>query len=154
MNKTVLIATTLAGFSIAAAHAAETTSGDAPKTVPTLSTPAASTPAASTMIPAPAAVIATTRPGDRLTSRIIGADVHAESGGRIGDVNDLVVDRTGAVTAVVVGVGGFLGVGEKSVALPYAAVTMGSDDKGKPHLVVDVSKEALEKAPAFQPAKS
>ncbi|NLH80086.1 MAG: PRC-barrel domain containing protein [Phyllobacteriaceae bacterium] len=144
MNKTVLIAATLAGFTFGAAQAAEPTSTATPKSVP----------AATGMVTASTAPIATLRSGDHLTSKIVGAYVYSKSGEKIGDVNDLMVDAAGKVTAVVVGVGGFLGVGEKSVALPYADVSMGTDDKGKPRLTVDVSKEALQMAPAFEPSKS
>jgi sporulation protein YlmC with PRC-barrel domain len=143
MNKTVLIAAALATLTAGAARADGSTTSEPTKA------PAAAT----TMVTASTAPIATTRPGDRLTSKIIGAKVHAKSGEKIGDVNDLVVDATGRVTGVVVGVGGFLGVGEKSVALPYGAVTIGADEKGAPRLTVDVTKEALEKAPTFEPAK-
>lgn len=144
MNKTVLIAATLAGIGLGTAQAAETTSTTVTK----------SAPVATGMVTASTAPIAQFRPGDHLTSKIVGANVYAKSGEKIGDVNDLIVDASGKVTGVVVGVGGFLGVGEKSVALPYADVSMGTDDKGKPRLTVDVSKEALQKAPAFEPSKS
>jgi hypothetical protein len=40
----------------------------------------------------------------------------------IGDINDILVDRRGAVVAVIVGVGGFLGIGEKDVAIPFQAL--------------------------------
>lgn len=144
MNKTVLIAATLAGLAFGTAQAAETTSNAAPKT----------SPAATGMITASTTPIAKIHPGDHLTSKIVGAKVYAETGEKIGDVNDLMVDASGRITGVVVGVGGFLGVGEKSVALPYADVSLATDDQGKPRLTVDVSKEALQKAPAFEPSKS
>jgi hypothetical protein len=44
----------------------------------------------------------------------------------IGDVNDVVLDQSGAAQAVVIGVGGFLGIGEKSVAVPYRSLEIGS----------------------------
>ena len=41
---------------------------------------------------------------------------------RIGDINEVLVDRNGKVDAIVIGAGGFLGIGEKDVALPFSQV--------------------------------
>lgn len=147
MKKTIMLAATLASAIAGSAMAAETPTTGAMKA------PAA-TSAATPSAMSSASLLRTALPGDRLSSKIVGADVHSMSGEKIGDVNDLILDASGKVTGVVVGVGGFLGVGEKSVALSFDAVTMGVDDKGKPRLSVHVTKETLEKAPAFAPAKS
>ena len=53
---------------------------------------------------------------------VIGSDIH-----RLGTVDDVVLDRNGAVAAVIIGVGGFLGIGEKKVAVPYAALLWNYD---------------------------
>ena len=66
----------------------------------------------------------------------------------IGDVNDIVLDKEGKVSAFIIGVGGFLGAGEKNVAVPFRALKVTEKD-GKTYLVVDTTKEALEKAPPF-----
>ena len=66
----------------------------------------------------------------------------------IGDLNDIVLDKEGKVSAVIIGVGGFLGAGEKNVAVPFSALKV-TEKEGKTYLVVDTTKEALEKAPAF-----
>jgi hypothetical protein len=44
----------------------------------------------------------------------------------IGDVNDVLIDRSGTAQAIVIGVGGFLGVGEKDVAVPFSALEFAS----------------------------
>lgn len=54
---------------------------------------------------------------EHLGSEIIGATVYSPSGDNIGDVNDLVVSEDGKVSMVVIGVGGFLGMGEKNVGV-------------------------------------
>lgn len=54
-------------------------------------------------------------------SRLIGLAVHGSNNERIGDINEVLVDRQGKADGVVVGVGGFLGIGEKNVALPFDA---------------------------------
>jgi sporulation protein YlmC with PRC-barrel domain len=67
---------------------------------------------------------------------------------KIGDVNDLLVDNDGKVGAVIIGVGGFLGAGEKNVAVPFNALKL-TDKGGKRYLVMDTTKEALEKASGY-----
>ena len=45
----------------------------------------------------------------------------------VGDINDLVLDKDGKVVAVIVGVGGFLGIGEREVALDYSSLNVKYD---------------------------
>ncbi len=59
------------------------------------------------------------QPGQWRASKLIGTRVVSANNETIGDVNDVVFDRNGTAVAVVVGVGGFLGIGEKNVAVPY-----------------------------------
>ena len=57
-----------------------------------------------------------------LASSFLGESVYTGTGDKaqnIGDVNDIVIDAKGQVKSIVVGVGGFLGIGEKSVALDF-----------------------------------
>jgi hypothetical protein len=61
-------------------------------------------------------------------SRLIGLDVYGADNNKIGDINEVLVDRQGNADAVVVGVGGFLGIGEKNVALPFNAFEWQMDD--------------------------
>jgi len=70
----------------------------------------------------------------------------------IGDINELVVDRAGAVKAVVLGVGGFLGMGEKNVAVSMKDITFVKNGDGPDDyfLVVNSTKEALNAAPAYK----
>jgi sporulation protein YlmC with PRC-barrel domain len=67
---------------------------------------------------------------------------------KIGAVNDLLVDKDGKLSAVIIGVGGFLGAGEKNVAVPFNALRL-TDKNGKRYLVMETTKEALEKAPGY-----
>jgi len=68
---------------------------------------------------------------------------------RIGDVDDVLVTQDGRVSALVVGVGGFLGIGEKHVVVPFNAVKMESKDN-KVTLVMNSSKDELKAAPGFK----
>ena len=54
-----------------------------------------------------------------LASKLIGTTVVSQDNETIGDVNDVLFDRGGQVMAAVIGVGGFLGIGEKDVAVPF-----------------------------------
>jgi len=83
-----------------------------------------------------------------LASDIYKADVYDNAEDKIGVVTDLVMDNSGNVTTAVVGVGGFLGVGEKNVAVPFKdlkVVTRGDKD----WLVLNQTKQELKMAPAF-----
>src|SRR5215210_1663711 len=55
-------------------------------------------------------------------SKLVGVNIYGQNNEKIGDVNEVLIDRKGNADAVVVGVGGFLGIGEKDVALPFSAV--------------------------------
>ena len=57
-----------------------------------------------------------------MASRLIGTTVVSTNNESIGDVNDVILDRQGQVAGVVIGVGGFLGIGEKDVAVPFRAL--------------------------------
>ncbi|MBM1171806.1 PRC-barrel domain-containing protein [Microvirga arabica] len=55
-------------------------------------------------------------------SRLEGVNVYNQNDERIGDISEVLVNRQGQVEAVVIGVGGFLGMGERSVAVPYNVI--------------------------------
>ena len=60
--------------------------------------------------------------GQWRASKLVGVDIYNNADENIGEVNELLVDGSGRVLAVIVGVGGFLGIGEKNVALPFETV--------------------------------
>lgn len=70
----------------------------------------------------------------------------------IGEINDIIITKDGKVSAVILGVGGFLGIGERDVAVPMSEITVvrqdgDSDDR---FLVFSTTREALEQTPAFE----
>lgn len=69
----------------------------------------------------------------------------------IGEINDIIVSQDGKIRAVVLGVGGFLGLGERDVTVSMDAikVVQEKDDADDRFLVVTTSKEVLENAPVF-----
>lgn len=90
---------------------------------------------------------------DFLGSRIIGATVYnnsAEDAEVIGDINDVIFNANGRMIAAIIGIGGFLEIGEKSVAVGFEELEWTTDPNGDPRLVLTgASYESLEAAPEF-----
>ncbi|MDI9245140.1 PRC-barrel domain-containing protein [Marinobacter sp. CHS3-4] len=83
---------------------------------------------------------------------LIGADVTTTGDEEVGSVSDLIIDRDGQVVAIVVGVGGFLGMGEKNVAISWDQVTKsGTADERK--LRINQTREGLKSAPEYKVQK-
>jgi sporulation protein YlmC with PRC-barrel domain len=92
---------------------------------------------------------ATSIPSDaKSISLYYNEDVYDSQNNKIGDVNDILLDNGGNVKTAMVGVGGFLGVGEKDVAVPFDALKLTEKDNDR-YLVMSTTKEALEKAPGY-----
>jgi hypothetical protein len=103
--------------------------------------------------------------GEYLADDVIGASVRNAQNETIGSVSDLVIDHEGKIKAAVVSVGGFLGIGDKHVALPWSGVKLQADTRNAssgtaasgsadtsrdPMLLVNVTKDQLKQAPAFK----
>ncbi len=73
------------------------------------------------------APLATAAAGQMLGSDIRGTKVYGAGNENIGEVDDILIDRDGRVAALIVGVGGFLGIGEKYVAIPMQAFEIALD---------------------------
>ena len=92
----------------------------------------------------------TALPGEALTvTDWYKQNVYDPNENKIGDVKDVLVDKTGKVVALIVAVGGFLGAGEKDVAVPFEAVHPTMKDK-KWWLVMNTTKDSLKSAPGFK----
>lgn len=88
----------------------------------------------------------------KLSGDVIGSNVYSGPGDdaqTIGTVNDLVLTKAGEIPAAIVGVGGFLGIGEKNIGVPYRKLTVQSDDNAEPRLIMAATKDQLTAAPAF-----
>ena len=68
---------------------------------------------------APATAAESTFQGNWRASKLVGLSVYNDSNESLGSINDLLTDKSGNIKAVVIGVGGFLGVGEHLVAVPF-----------------------------------
>lgn len=88
-----------------------------------------------------------------LASNMIGQAVmtgDGDSAEEVGDINDILVDRDGSVKAVIIGVGGFIGLGEKDVAVEFDRLSFVSTRDDQLRVVSDVSKQELEAAPGYE----
>jgi sporulation protein YlmC with PRC-barrel domain len=92
----------------------------------------------------------TVQPADTRASKLIGLDVYNKNNENIGEVEDLILDGNKNVKAVVVSVGGFLGIGDRNVAIDPASVMMTEQRDGAWRLVANTTKEDLKGAPAFK----
>lgn len=75
--------------------------------------------------------------------------VYDPSDAKIGEIMDVLVSPDGNVSALIVGVGGFLGAGEKDVAVPFSAVKH-TQKNNKVYLTMNTTKDALKAAPGFK----
>jgi sporulation protein YlmC with PRC-barrel domain len=87
-------------------------------------------------------------------SKLIGSSVRNDANERIGDINELILDKDGKIAAVVVGVGGFLGIGEREVALDFKSLRFERDtsamtESGANVIKVNATKDQLKGAPAW-----
>jgi sporulation protein YlmC with PRC-barrel domain len=90
---------------------------------------------------------------DSLATRIIGAPVYtsdAPDAERIGDINDIVLTKDGQIGAVVIGVGGFLGMGEKNVAVDFKSLQFNIAADNTERWIFPATKDQLSAAADFQ----
>lgn len=86
---------------------------------------------------------------DSLTGNQVKSSVEDDED--IGTINDLIIDEDGQINAVVVGVGGFLGMGEKDVAIEWDSLELTKDEDGEDYIIsVNASQEALESAEEYE----
>ena len=83
-------------------------------------------------------------------SKLIGTTVVNAANERVGDVNEIVLTKDGKVAAVILGVGGFLGMGEREVAVNFNSIRMNRDNNNNMVLTVNATKESLKDAPAWR----
>jgi len=119
------VATTVTG----AAFAQETTTGAA--------------------IPATTQVLATLPQDATTVTNYYKQNVYDPSDAKIGQISDVLLNKEGKVDAFMIAVGGFLGVGEKDVAVPFDAVHATEKD-GKWYLTVSATKDALKSARGYK----
>jgi sporulation protein YlmC with PRC-barrel domain len=76
-------------------------------------------------------------------------NVYNMAGEKIGDINDILVDESGKVTAVIIGVGGFLGIGTKEVSMKTDEMKRMVHSDGKTYFTVNATADQLKAAPPY-----
>ncbi len=124
---------------------------NASPTVPSNANPGApATPGVMTPALAPAnAKSVETVSGWSVKDKIMGANVYNEKNEKIGAIDDVILTSDGKVSAFVVGAGGFLGMGEHNVAIPFDKITKGADKL----ILEGYTKDQLKALPEVKVAK-
>lgn len=116
----------------------------APATPPPAQAPAAKS-------PVPAETPAMILNGQQVES-ILGKKVRSTAGDDMGRIIDIIADKAGQVRAAIVDFGGFLGVGNRQIAVDWKAIRFPSDGKTDA-VIVDLSKDQLRVAPVYKPGE-
>jgi sporulation protein YlmC with PRC-barrel domain len=93
--------------------------------------------------------LATLPPGASTVTNWYKQDVYDPSENKIGEISDVLVDKDGKISAFIVSVGGFLGMGEKHVAVPFDNVHE-TQTRGDRWLTMNTTKDALKSAAGFK----
>lgn len=91
----------------------------------------------------------TVSPTDNVTSRLIGVDVYNNQNEKVGDIEDFVIADGKTISGVIIGVGGFLGMGERYVAVAPSNLVLRRENNNVWRARLNTSKEDLSKAPTF-----
>lgn len=93
---------------------------------------------------------AATQAGPWSADKLMDTKIRSPEGEEIGEIEDLLVDDSGRIVSVVVEVGGFLGIGEKDVLLPFNEFQLTRDGDGAVMLRSNADKAKLESAPEYK----
>jgi hypothetical protein len=141
MFKKLMLTTAISALMIGGAMAQSTSSG-------------ASTTSSTTA----AAPVSQQKPDQWLASKFNGTDVIGDDNQKIGDVTDILFDKSGKIEAYIVSVGGFLGIGSKHVALAPSSfqvmpadTSSGSGGTSYDRLKLSMTKDQLQQMASFEP---
>jgi len=174
MLKKLMLSTALTGLMIGAAVAEGTPPAPSSPSPPAAqstppATPEAKSPDMTKPAPSPSATapspsgassakfVNSQKSDQFLASSFKGTDVVGNDNEKIGDVSDILFDKEGKIEAYVIGVGGFLGIGAKDVALAPSAFQVVPGDKSKNEddkLKLSMTKDELKQAATFEPYKA
>jgi sporulation protein YlmC with PRC-barrel domain len=147
-----LMMTTAAAALVAGSAVAQAPAPDSPKAPPMQKTEPMPAPGAS---PAQGSrqFVSVQASDQWLATKFKGTDVIGSNNEKIGDVTDLLIDQNGRIVAYIVGVGGFLGIGQKDVALaPVAFQVQPASDREELKLKLAMTRDELKNAPEFKVA--
>jgi hypothetical protein len=92
----------------------------------------------------------TVQPADVMAYNLLGTDVYNNQNENIGEIADMVIDNGKTVRALIIGVGGFLGLGERYVAVDPSTVTLVREGEDDMRAIMNTNREDLENAPTFE----
>jgi hypothetical protein len=157
MLKNIMAIAAVSGLALTSALVAQTTSPSttAPSSpTPSATAPSTSSPTAAATTSGKATFIHQQTSDQFLASKFKGTDVIGADDAKIGDVSDILFDKEQKILAYVVGVGGFLGIGAKDVALaPASFQPVPGKDATAMKLRLSMTKDELKAAQAFEPYK-
>jgi sporulation protein YlmC with PRC-barrel domain len=151
LKNSVTTAILMAALALPVGAFAQTTTAPNPATPPAAA-PHVAAPAATAPVAAPHTLPATIQASRHMrddqirASKLIGSAVYDPTDQKIGTIDELVLNADGKVADVVLGVGGFLGAGEKRVAVPMADLKRGKND----HFVLAATKDSLKQMANFE----
>jgi sporulation protein YlmC with PRC-barrel domain len=115
------------------------------------------------------------KPDQWRASKLVGVNVYNQNNDKIGDIREVIVDKSGKADAVVIGVGGFLGIGQKDVAVSFndlkwsdqpvadknaktpdnsnRSVASNKNRTYPDHAILNLSRDELKNAPDFKYAQ-
>jgi sporulation protein YlmC with PRC-barrel domain len=147
LKNSVTTAILMAALALPVGAFAQTTTTPSPATPPAATAPHAAAPAAAPhTLPAVTQASRHMRDDQIRASKLIGSAVYDPTDQKIGTIDELVLNADGKVADVVLGVGGFLGAGEKRVAVPMADLKRGKND----HFVLAATKDSLKQMANFE----
>ncbi len=85
-----------------------------------------------------------------LAANLIGQPVLDADNESIGEVTDLITDKGGRIRALLIGAGGFLGIGQKDLAIRYRDITVTRDENDDLIIKANVTKEMVAQAPDYE----
>jgi hypothetical protein len=90
------------------------------------------------------------QPADVMAYDLLGTDVYNNQDENIGEIEDMVIDNGKTVRALIISVGGFLGMGERYVAVDPSTVTLVAEDDDDMRAIVNTNRDDLKGAPTFK----
>ncbi|HVY59649.1 MAG TPA: PRC-barrel domain-containing protein [Xanthobacteraceae bacterium] len=158
MIRKLMVATAVSGLALSTAWAQSPPTSPSPSAPPSVSQGSESSPGSTATTgvsesrPGTPNVIAAQQPQQWLASKFKGTNVIGPDDQKIGDVSDILFDKNGKIDALVVGVGGFLGIGSKDVALSMNSFQVVPGENGKSdQLKLSMNKDQLKQAAEFKP---
>ena len=125
---------------------AQTSTTPSTTTTPMATAPSTDAPAATST----GSYITQQSPDQVSANTYIGQSVYNGANESIGKVSDLIMQKNGGIVAAVVGVGGFLGIGAKNVAVPISNISIAQNTDGTVKLTTSESADTLKSAPEFK----